>query len=156
MKKAIFISSTGGHLTELLQLKEMFQRYDYHIITEDTKSTKWLKDAYPGRVDYLLNVTKHELITYFFGGIYNIIKSLILYIRLKPDFIISTGSHTAVPMCLFAHLFGGKIIYIETFANLETRSLAGRIVYRWADLFIVQWESMLKLYPKAVYGGWIF
>ena len=25
-----------------------------------------------------------------------------------------------------------------------------------ADLFIVQWESMLEVYPKAVYGGWIF
>ena len=25
-----------------------------------------------------------------------------------------------------------------------------------ADLFIVQWEEMLKLYPKAVYGGAIY
>ena len=53
-------------------------------------------------------------------------------------------------------LFGSKIIYIETFANSETKSLTGRLVYPIADLFIVQWESMLKLYPKAIYGGWIY
>ena len=34
MKKVLFISSTGGHLTELLELKKMFKKYDYTIITE--------------------------------------------------------------------------------------------------------------------------
>ena len=29
-------------------------------------------------------------------------------------------------------------------------------IYPIADLFIVQWEEMLKLYPKAVYGGAIY
>ena len=34
--------------------------------------------------------------------------------------------------------------------------MSGKLVYPIADMFVVQWESMLKLYPKAVYGGWIF
>ena len=29
MKKVMFISSTGGHLTQLLQLKELFKEYKY-------------------------------------------------------------------------------------------------------------------------------
>ena len=29
----IFVSSTGGHLSEMLELKDMFNKYDYHIIT---------------------------------------------------------------------------------------------------------------------------
>ena len=37
-KKVLFISSTGGHIEELMQLKPMFDKYDYHIITEKTKS----------------------------------------------------------------------------------------------------------------------
>ena len=36
------------------------------------------------------------------------------------------------------------------------RWLGRPIVYKFADLFIVQWEEMLELYPNAVYGGWIF
>ena len=45
---------------------------------------------------------------------------------------------------------------IETFANITTKTLAGRMIYPIADKFIVQWDSMKKLYPKAEVGGWIF
>ena len=47
-KKVLFISSTGGHLSEMMQLKSMFKKYDYHIITEKTKQNISLKDKYPG------------------------------------------------------------------------------------------------------------
>lgn len=159
MKKVLFISSTGGHLDELMQLKSLFDCYDYHIITEKEKSNLSLKDKFPNRVNFLLYGSYSNLksrIIYPFKLIYNSFKSLILYFKIRPQYIISTGAHTAGPMCLIGHIFGSKIIYIETFANSMTKSKTGRIVYKFADLFIVQWESMLKLYPNAKYGGWIF
>ena len=76
--------------------------------------------------------------------------------KFKPDVVVTTGAHTAVAMCYIAKIFRKKVIYIESFANIETKTLTGRLVYPIADKFIVQWHSMLKLYPKAVYGGWIF
>lgn len=154
--KVLFIASTGGHLSELMQLKPMFNDYDYHLITEKTKTTADLKDVFGDKLDYLLFGTKDHLFSYFFKFGFNIFKSLILFIKLRPKFIITTGTHTAVPICYIGKLFGSKIIYIETFANIETKTLAGRILYPIADLFIVQWESMLELYPNAVYKGWIF
>ena len=54
MKKVLFISSTGGHLDELMQLKSLFNCYDYHIITEKEKSNLSLKDKFPNRVSFLL------------------------------------------------------------------------------------------------------
>ena len=159
MKKVLFISSTGGHLDELLQLKKMFNDYDYHIITEKLKSNYSLKEKYPGRVNYLLYgsyTTLKNRIVYPFRLLYNTFKSFFLYLKIRPKYIITTGAHTAGPMCLIGHIFGSKIIYIETFANSITKSKTGRLVYKFADLFIVQWESMLELYPNATYGGWIF
>ena len=159
MKKVLFISSTGGHLDELMQLREMFNKYDYHIITEKTKSNLSLQDKYKGRVSYLVYgsyTTLYGKLTYPFKLLFNTIKSFFLYFKIKPKYVVTTGAHTAGPMCLIAHIFGSKIIYIETFANSNTKSKTGRIVYKFADLFIVQWESMRKLYPKAEYGGWIF
>ena len=156
MKKVLFISSTGGHLSEMLQLKPLFKKYDYHIITEKTKSTIGLKDKYKNKVDYLVYGTKHHMLSYIFIFTYNIFKSLFLFIKIRPKIIITTGTHTAVPICYIGKLFGSKIIFIETFANSETKTLSGKLVYPIANLFIVQWESMLKLYPKAVYGGWIY
>lgn len=159
MKKVMFISSTGGHLDELLQLKKMFDKYDYHIVTEKTKSNLSLKDKYQKKVSFLVYgtyTTKLNKIIYPFKLIYNTIKSLFIYLKVRPKYIVSTGAHTAGPMCLIGHLLGSKIIYIETFANSKTKSRTGKLVYKFADLFIVQWESMLELYPNAVYGGWIF
>ena len=158
-KKVLFISSTGGHLEELMQLKPMFNDYDYHIITERTKSNLSLTKKYPHRVNYLVYgsyTTLGKKIIYPFKLLYNTIKSLVLYLIIRPEYIISTGAHTAGPMCLIGHILGSKIIYIETFANSKTKSRTGSLVYKFADLFIVQWESMLELYPNAVYGGWIF
>lgn len=156
MKKVLFISSTGGHLNELLQLKKLMKKYDSYLITEKTQSTKSLKEEYHDKILYLVYGTKHNIITYPFKLLFNCFKSLYYYFKIKPDVIITTGAHTAGPMCCIGKIFGTKIIYIETFANIHSKTITGRIIYHFADLFIVQWKSMLKLYPKAIYGGWIF
>lgn len=158
-KKVLFISSTGGHLEELTQLKSMFDRYDYYLVTEKTNSNMSLLKKYPKRVSFLIYgtyTTFLKKITYPFKLIANCFISLYIYIKVRPKFIVSTGAHTAGPMCLIGKIFGSKIIFIETFANSKTRTKTGRIVYKFADLFIVQWKEMLELYPNAVYGGWIF
>lgn len=156
MKKVLFISSTGGHLNELLQLKSLFSIFEYYIVTEKTKSNEYLSEEYKGKTSYLIYGTKKNPFTYFFIYLFNIIKSFIIFINQKPDVIVTTGTHTAVPMCYIAKIFRKKVIYIETFANRNTKTVAGRFVYPIADVFVVQWEEMLKVYPKAKYWGWIY
>lgn len=156
MKKVLFISSTGGHLSEMMMLNDLFKKYDYHIITEKTKTTKVLKNKYRKRINYLIYGTKDHPISYLFKLFANCFKSLYFYLKIRPDFIVTTGAHTAGPMCCLGKIFGSRIIYIETFANIHTKTITGNQVYKFADLFIVQWESMLELYPDATYGGWIY
>lgn len=155
-KKVLFISSTGGHLSEMMQLKSLFEKYDYHIITEKTKSNMSLQEKYPNKVNYLIYGTKDHKLSYPFKLLANCFKSLYFYIKLRPKVIITTGAHTAGPMCCLGKLFGSKIIYIESFANIHTKTITGKMIYHFADLFLVQWESMLELYPKAKYCGWIY
>jgi len=154
LTKVLFISSTGGHLNELMQLD--FEKYDYTIVTEKTDSDKDLKDKYNNKVYYLAYGTRKTPIRYFFILLFNFFKSLGIFLKTKPKVIVTTGTHTAVPMCYIAKLFGAKIIWIETFANRNTKTLAGRLVYPIATTFVVQWEEMKKLYPKAEYWGWIY
>lgn len=155
-KNVMFISSTGGHLNEMLQLKELFEKYDYYIVTEKTKSNLNLKNKYKNKVSFLVYGTKDHMLIYPFKLIYNTFKSLFIYLKVHPDYIVTTGAHTSGPMCCIGKLLGSRIIYIETFANITTKTVTGKCLYPIADKFIVQWESMLKLYPEAVYGGWIF
>ena len=50
MKRVLFISSTGGHYNELMQLKSMFEKYNYHIITEKDKVTEEEKAKYGKKI----------------------------------------------------------------------------------------------------------
>lgn len=155
-KKVMFISSTGGHFVELMQLKPLFKKYDYHIVTEKTDNNIKLKDEYGKKISYLIYGTKDHRFVYPFKLLVNCFLCLFIYIKFRPKYIVSTGAHVAGPMCLIGKIFGSKIIFIETFANMRTKTITGKLVYKFADLFIVQWKSMLKLYPNAKYFGGIF
>ena len=155
-KKVLFISSTGGHLSELMQLAPLFEKYDYHIITEKDKVNENLKEKYGEKIYFLPYGTRAKLFSYIFKYCYLCLKTIYLYFKIHPKVIVTTGTHTAGPMCIIGKLFRSKIIYIESFANIETKTMTGKIIYHFADLFIVQWEEMLKMYPKATYGGWIY
>lgn len=153
MKKVIFISSTGGHLSELMQLKDIFKRYDYHIITEKNDTTLKLKDKYGDRISYLVYGARNYMLSYMFKFPYNILKSLVLFLKIRPDVIVTTGAHTAVPMCYIAKLFKKKIIFIETFARVNSKSMSGKMINKIADVFLVQHEEMLDVYENAIYKG---
>ena len=155
MKKVLFISSGGGHLEELVALKKLFDDVEYTIVTEKTPSTLFLKEKYKN-VKYLVYGTQDHLLAYLFIFPFNILLSFFMFIKIKPDFVISTGTHTAVPMCKIAHLFKKKVIWIETMANITTGTKAGKMIYPIADKFIVQWPELLMTYPKAEYWGSIF
>ena len=156
MKKVLFISSTGGHLKELLELKSLFTKYDSYLITEKTKSTINLKKEYGKKVGYLIFGTKDHILTYPFKLLVNCFISLYYFIKFRPKYIVTTGAHTAGPICCIGKIFGSKIIFIETMANSSKKTVTGSLIYKFADLFIVQWESMLEVYPKSKYAGFIF
>ena len=53
-------------------------------------------------------------------------------------------------------LFGRKVIYIETIANIHTPSVSGKLMYKIANEFYIQWEELLEVYPNAIVGGCLF
>lgn len=92
--------------------------------------------------------------------VFNLLKNIFLSIKIfakeKPDVVICTGVLATIPMCLIAKLCRKKLIYIESFAKINSPTLTGKLMYKFADKFYVQWESMLKCYPKAIYKGGIY
>lgn len=151
--KICFIASSGGHLDELLMLRPLMKKYDSYIITEKTNYsvlTGREKDVY-----YVSQIDRRELV-FLFKLIALLVQSAWLLIKEKPDVVISTGALVSVPTCLLAKLFKKKVVFIETFAKLYSPSLSGKILYRFADLFIIQWDSLKTYYQNAVYGGWIY
>ncbi len=150
--KIAFIASAGGHLEEIERLKRVEKKYDSFLITErgEFSKTNFCKKKY-----YLSQMNRRQLafLPKFFALF---VRSFTILLREKPDFIVTTGALIVYPFCVWAKLMGIKIVYVESFARVKRPSLTGRLLYNFADLFIVQWEDMLKLYPKSVLGGGIF
>ena len=152
MKKICFIASTGGHFDQLMMLKLIMDKHYSFIITEKTDYQS-VKD---GRKTYYLKQVNRQEKTWIFKMIVNTMNSLKIFIKEKPDIVISTGALVAIPMCLIAKAFRKKLIFIESFAKITSPTLTGKLLYKFADQFYVQWEDMIKIYPKAIYKGGIY
>ena len=75
----------------------------------------------------------------------------------KPDAVICTGVLAMLPICLIAKKFGKKkLIYIESFAKVTSATQSGKLLYRYADRFFVQWPQMKEIFPNAEYLGGIY
>ncbi len=152
MKKICFVSSSGGHWEELMCLKEVAEEYDSFFITEKSGQ---LEEYKLSKLYVLEQINRKEK---KFGRHFLrlFLKAFSIMLREKPDLVITTGALISVPFCVVAKLFRKKVVYIESFARVYNKSLTGKLLYPFADLFLVQWESLLDLYPKAKYVGGIF
>jgi UDP-N-acetylglucosamine:LPS N-acetylglucosamine transferase len=74
-------------------------------------------------------------------------------LKSRPRAILSTGAGIAIPVSLLGRLVGLKVIHVETGSRVYTMSSTGKFMYRIANLFFVQWESLREKYPKSIYAG---
>ena len=152
-KKICLISSSGGHFEQLLMLRKLSEDYDTFIVTEKTKYNK--KDK---KINYYVSQVNRKEFLFIFKMIGIFFKSLYIFLKEKPDVIISTGVLAAIPMMFIGHYFKKKVIYIESFAKINSPTITGKLIYKKhiADQFYVQWESMKEFYPDAIYKGGIY
>lgn len=151
-KKICFAASSGGHYEQLLMLKPLMDKYDSFILTE---KTDYCCDVEGKNVYYLKQVNRKEY-TFILNMIVNLFKTIKIYMKEKPDVVICTGVLAMIPMCLLAKLCRKKLIYIESFAKVTSGTETGKLMYKFADKFYVQWESMLDVYPNATFKGGIY
>ena len=150
--KLVFAASSGGHLEQLLMLKPLMEKHDSILVTEQTD---YGAGKQPITTCFMRQVNRKEIGMPWYLLV-NSWRSLKLIIREKPDVMITTGVLAMIPLALLMKLWGKKLIYIESFAKVHSKNLTGKLLYHFADQFYVQWESMLELYPKAIYKGGIY
>lgn len=148
--KVCLVGSSGGHLMHLYMLKPFWEDKERFWVTFDKEDARsLLKDERMYPCYYPSNRSIKALII-------NTVKALKVVLKERPDLIISTGAAPAIPFFYIGKLFGAKTIYIEVFDRIKTATISGKICYFVADRFIVQWEEMKQVYPKAINLGSIF
>lgn len=148
--KICYTASAGGHTYELLQMDALFDAYPGILITESAHVSRAFDAVYP------LELVNRKSIRYLFRFAKSFLTIRKILKKERPTHIVSFGAMCTVPVCLIGKLMGMKVIHVESFTRIRDLSLTGKILYPFADLFIVQWQQLAHKYPKAVFGGALF
>lgn len=146
----LLVSSSGGHLLQLSQLKDIWDPSDRVWVTFDrTDSRSLLRGEH---VKFAYHPTNRNA--------KNLMRNTALAVRLlrsiRPRAIVTTGAGVAVPFCIVGRLMRIDVVYLESFARVTHPSLTGRLVAPFAQHFFVQWPDMTVHYGRARYLGNVF
>lgn len=146
--KLCLACSAGGHLTEIKKIEKCYSNYPHFFLTFKRIDTEDLADT--ERAYFIQDPANNPI-----KLLKNLVQSIGILRRERPDIIITTGAGVAIPACYLGKLFfGTKVIYLESFARIREPSLTGRALYPVSDVFLVQWPELLEYYgDKAKFWG---
>lgn len=149
-KKICIVTSGGGHLFHLLQLKEFWKKYQRFWVA-------------PVQEDVLSILAKEKIYWSYHPvtrNYINLFKNTYLAFKIlrqeRPDLLISSGGGVAIPFFYLAKYYGIKTIFIEIYDSFEDTTITGKLVYQISDFFFVQHASQQKRFYKAEYLGPLF
>jgi UDP-N-acetylglucosamine:LPS N-acetylglucosamine transferase len=139
--------SSGGHLLQLLALREVWEPHTRLWVTDDRSDTRSLLADEP--VVFAHWPTSRTLRT--------LPKNLLLAWRVvrraRPAVVLTTGAGTAVPFTWMARLFGARVVFVETLTRIERPSLTCRLIAPIAHRVYVQWPDLQEKVRRSRYIG---
>lgn len=135
MKKILAVASGGGHWKQLMLLNPAFEGCNIKYITtikglpeqEDIENYQIVKDS---NKDEKLSL----LIT--------LVQMFFVIIKYRPDFVVSTGAAPGLFAIILGRLIGAKTLWVDSIANGEELSMAGRLAKKCSNKVLSQWESL--------------
>lgn len=144
--KICCISSHGGHLHEMMGAMDGIEG-NIVWLTHKTKASQVTLAGKPHHFILDPNVSKVKFAI-------NALQALWYLLLERPEVIVSTGSGIALPMMFLGkYLFGSKLVFVESAAMVVKPSKTGCAIYKYCDLFLIQWESLKEFYPNSKYVG---
>jgi len=137
-------------MVQVKQLAPVYDNYDHFYFTFSGGVADELRKT--AQVRSIPNIVRQNPLTWVVGAF----MSLFVVLTERSILVMTTGAGIVVFVCLFAKLSGAKLIFIESMAKVERPTLTARILYPFADLFLVQWPGLLERFPRAVFLGRLF
>jgi UDP-N-acetylglucosamine:LPS N-acetylglucosamine transferase len=148
--EVLLVCSTGGHLLQLVALRDAWEGFTRTWVTFDKSDARSLLAS--------------EQVLFAFGptnrNVGNLLRNLKLAFRLlrrlRPRVIVTTGAGVAVPFCWLGRLFGARVVYVESLSRIEGPSLSCRMIAPVASRIYAQWPELAQAYGRARYVGSVF
>lgn len=146
-QRVLFVSSSGGHLSQLLQLRPWWAHHERRWVTFD------LPDAQS-------KLKGEHLIPAYYPttrNIPNTLRNMLLAHKVladwRPDVVISNGAGVAVPFFVAARIRKIPTVYLEVYDRIDSRTMTGRLVRPFTSRFCVQWPEQQALNPGSELVG---
>ena len=128
-------------------MRPLYEHHEHFYVLND----KILLPQDMEQKTYFVSLFERDL--HFFTNLWEAWKILR---RERPSLLLSAGAGIVVPFALWAKLMGIPIVFVETLTRVRQPSLTAKIMYRLADRFFYQWESLGKFFPKGECCGPIY
>lgn len=135
--KLLAVASAGGHWVQLNRMTPAFDGCEIHwISTSPGLASKVQTGTYTSVRDASMWDKPGLLIMAA-----QIAWQVIIY---RPNVVITTGAAPGFFAIFFSKLLGAKTIWVDSIANAEELSLAGKKAKRWATHWLTQWPELAK------------
>ena len=146
----LLVCSCGGHLLQLVALRESWEQFTRAWVTFDKSDSRSLLEG--ERVFHAYGPTNRS--------IKNLIRNVAVAWRVisnvRPTVVLTTGAGIAVPFAWVAKLRGARVVYVESLARIEGPSLTYRLIAPIASRRYVQWPELAESLPHARFAGNVF
>ena len=136
MKKVLAVASGGGHWVQLLRLRPAFSGMHVEFISTN--------QGYASQVEQTLHVVTDANMWEKLKLIKMFLQVAWIVLKVRPDFVITTGAAPGYAAIMFGKLLGAKTIWLDSIANSETLSSSGKKAKLWADVWLTQWPHLVN------------
>jgi len=154
-RKTLCIVSGGGHLEEAIECFDAFADTSLVVVVYRHRG-EMATFTHPqvSRV-HLVSLFGARGLLLYLSLIVNLLEFVWIFLRERPDILFSTGSEIAIGPFIMGKVFWRtRNIYIETVTRIHECTVTAHWLYRWSDLFLVQWPHQVRMFgPKARHEG---
>jgi UDP-N-acetylglucosamine transferase subunit ALG13 len=144
--------SGGGHVRQLLDLEPLWHDQHYFFVTEQSALTRTIAEKHPAHFVAHVALGQARLgapIRMLVCGFRNMVRSLLIVLRERPDVVITTGAGSCFFTVFFSRLVGARVIAIDSFARFKAPSAFARIVSPLAHINIAQAPESAARWPGS-------
>jgi UDP-N-acetylglucosamine:LPS N-acetylglucosamine transferase len=144
--RILAVASAGGHWVQLARLSEAFADSDTLYVTTAVGEAAPSGDRPVARIS---DGSRNEPWRLLLAAI----QLAILMQRFRPDAVVTTGAAPGYVALRLAKLRGCRTVWLDSIANAEEMSMAGRLAQPYADAWLTQWEELSRKAAGLQYWG---
>lgn len=134
--RVLAVASGGGHFVQLRRMRPAWEHCEVHYLST---LADYARELEPGARLHLVNdANRWDKI----GIARMAVRVAWTLVKVRPDVIVSTGAAAGYFALRFGKMLGARTVWVDSIANAEELSLTGRMVEKYADLWLTQWPEL--------------